>query len=95
MKQNIAERSFKEGFTESRLPEFSQSEIQSIKGTYDFFGLNHYTTMYATSEEYDIKAEEPHWIYDTAAYTWQDDSWEYSGSEWCRVCMVSYIVLSV
>lgn len=87
MKQNIAERSVKEGFTESRLPEFTQSEIQNIKGTFDFFGLNHYTTKYASPRTYEIRKEEPHWIYDTAAYSWQDESWEYVGSEWCRVCI--------
>lgn len=90
MKQNIADRSVKEGFTESRLPEFTQSEIQTIKGTYDFFGLNHYSTKYASWQEYDIKADEPHWIYDTAAHAWQDDTWEYSGSEWCRVCALFF-----
>jgi beta-glucosidase len=30
-----------------RLPEFSNSEKEMIKGSSDFFGLNHYTTMYA------------------------------------------------
>lgn len=29
----------------SRLPEFTESEKQRIKGTYDYFGLNHYTTV--------------------------------------------------
>lgn len=30
-----------------RLPKFSEEEKTMIKGTSDFFGLNHYTTMYA------------------------------------------------
>jgi beta-glucosidase/6-phospho-beta-glucosidase/beta-galactosidase len=36
-----------------RLPKFSDAEKVMIKGTSDFFGLNHYTTMYAAqaSEE--------------------------------------------
>lgn len=88
IKQIVAERSLKEGFTESRLPEFTQSEIQHIKGTADFFGLNHYTTRYASTQNYNIKPEEPHWLYDTGARYWQDEEWVYSGSEWCRVSIV-------
>lgn len=95
MKQNVAERSFKEGFTESRLPEFTQSEIQYIKGTYDFFGLNHYSTEYVSAEDYEIKSEEPHLIYDTNARTWQDDSWVYTGSSWCRVKIYIFFTLFV
>lgn len=87
IKQNVADRSLKEGFTESRLPEFTQAEIQNIKGTYDFFGLNHYTTKYAQAKEYPIDPSEPHWTYDTGAYLFQDDAWNYTGSEWCRVCI--------
>jgi beta-glucosidase len=42
-----------------RLPQFSEDEKIMIKGTSDFFGLNHYTTMYAahsdrTSEETNV-----------------------------------------
>lgn len=32
---------------EERLPKFSEAEKKIIKGSSDFFGLNHYTTMYA------------------------------------------------
>ena len=34
-----------------RLPEFSESEKKLIKGSSDFFGLNHYTTMYAAHSD--------------------------------------------
>lgn len=33
-----------------RLPKFSLEEKEMIKGTSDFFGLNHYTTMYAAHD---------------------------------------------
>jgi beta-glucosidase len=34
-----------------RLPKFSEKEKIMIKGTSDFFGLNHYTTMYAAHSD--------------------------------------------
>ncbi|ARV14679.1 GH1 family beta-glucosidase [Polaribacter sp. SA4-12] len=38
-----------------RLPEFSNEEKELIKGTSDFFGLNHYTTMYAENSDGIVK----------------------------------------
>ena len=38
-----------------RLPKFSEDEKKMIKGTSDFFGLNHYTTMYASNADGTIK----------------------------------------
>lgn len=35
-----------------RLPEFTESEKQRIKGTYDYFGLNHYTTVLTYNLKY-------------------------------------------
>jgi beta-galactosidase len=34
-----------------RLPSFSEEEKELIKGSSDFFGLNHYTTMYAANSD--------------------------------------------
>lgn len=32
-----------------RLPEFTPEEIKRIKGTHDYFGLNHYTSVLSFS----------------------------------------------
>ncbi|KAL4705461.1 hypothetical protein ACJJTC_007033 [Scirpophaga incertulas] len=40
----IAENSKKEGFVRSRLPIFTKEEIELVRGTYDFYGMNHYTS---------------------------------------------------
>ncbi|KAK5620517.1 hypothetical protein CRENBAI_022713 [Crenichthys baileyi] len=52
MKTIIRERSLAAGLTQSRLPEFTPEEIKRIKGTYDYFGFNHYTTVLAFPVEY-------------------------------------------
>ncbi|XP_069355808.1 lactase/phlorizin hydrolase-like [Maniola hyperantus] len=36
--------SLADGYSESRLPSFTKDEIEFIKGTADFYGMNHYTT---------------------------------------------------
>lgn len=41
---NVATRSELEGFAQSRLPQFTQEQIDYINGTADFFGLNTYGT---------------------------------------------------
>ncbi|KAG7300652.1 hypothetical protein JYU34_014960 [Plutella xylostella] len=40
----IAENSKREGYPFSRLPDFTQEEIELVRGTYDYLGLNHYTS---------------------------------------------------
>uniref|UniRef100_A0A8C6N6K6 beta-glucosidase n=1 Tax=Melopsittacus undulatus TaxID=13146 RepID=A0A8C6N6K6_MELUD len=55
-----------------RLPEFTESEKQRIKGTYDYFGLNHYTTVLTYNMNY-------------PATSVTDRSWLNSGSSWLKV----------
>ncbi|XP_063530691.1 myrosinase 1-like, partial [Cydia strobilella] len=44
LERYIAQKSAEEGEPRSRLPPFTQEEIQLIRGSYDYLGLNHYTT---------------------------------------------------
>lgn len=48
MIENIEHASKAEGLSTSRLPQFTSEEIDLIRGTSDFLGLNHYTTFYCT-----------------------------------------------
>ncbi|XP_069695513.1 myrosinase 1-like [Periplaneta americana] len=49
VKDRIENISLSEGFRKSRLPKFSKEEVDLVRGTSDFFGLNHYTTYFTTS----------------------------------------------
>ncbi|XP_075233271.1 myrosinase 1 [Lycorma delicatula] len=51
MKKIINEKSLAEGRTRSRLPELTADEIELIKGSSDFLGINHYTTYLAADED--------------------------------------------
>ncbi|KAK6192766.1 hypothetical protein SNE40_004184 [Patella caerulea] len=44
MKDYVAEKSIRQGFSESRLPKFTADEMKANKGTFDFMGINHYSS---------------------------------------------------
>ncbi|XP_064291315.1 lactase/phlorizin hydrolase isoform X2 [Passer domesticus] len=83
MKRRIRERSLAQGLSKSRLPEFTESEKQRIKGTYDYFGLNHYTTVLT----YNLNYPKGVMSYDSdrGVATVTDRSWLSSGSLWLKV----------
>ncbi|NWY52620.1 LPH hydrolase, partial [Chionis minor] len=83
MKTRIRERSLAQGLKESRLPEFTESEKKRIKGTYDYFGLNHYTTVLAYNFNY--PAGVMSYDSDRGVATVTDRSWLKSGSSWLKV----------
>ncbi|XP_053185093.1 lactase/phlorizin hydrolase-like [Scomber japonicus] len=82
MKTIIRERSLAAGLSKSRLPEFTPDEIKRIKGTYDYFGFNHYTTVLAFPVEY---GGLQHYDADRGAGTIADRTWLDSGSSWLKV----------
>ncbi|XP_010210648.1 PREDICTED: lactase-phlorizin hydrolase [Tinamus guttatus] len=83
MKTRIQERSLAQGLSQSRLPEFTESEKQRIKGTYDFFGLNHYTTALVYNLNY--PAALASYDSDRGVASVFDRSWLGSGSFWLYV----------
>uniref|UniRef100_A0AAQ4P9W1 Lactase n=1 Tax=Gasterosteus aculeatus aculeatus TaxID=481459 RepID=A0AAQ4P9W1_GASAC len=82
MKTIIRERSLAAGLLKSRLPEFTPEEIKRIKGTHDFFGFNHYTTVLAFPVNY---GKLQHYDADRGAGTIADRTWLDSGSSWLKV----------
>lgn len=84
MKQRILERSLLEGFNKSRLPEFSQEEIDFIKGTADFFALSHFTTYQADDDD-EGEVGDPSFENDIRVVVSEDTSASLAASEWLRV----------
>jgi len=42
----------------NRLPRFSKEEAKQLKGSFDFLGLNHYSTVYASNAP-DLRGSKP------------------------------------
>lgn len=47
MMDRIANRSYAEGFRRSRLPSFTSEEVNLLRGSADYLGLNHYSSQEA------------------------------------------------
>ncbi|XP_049315327.1 myrosinase 1 isoform X1 [Bactrocera dorsalis] len=87
MIDRIGNLSKEQGFTRSRLPEFTQEEINHIRGTSDFFGINAYTTTRVTFNDQNNTANfpVPSFYQDMGVVEDQDPSWTDSGSSWLKV----------
>jgi beta-glucosidase/6-phospho-beta-glucosidase/beta-galactosidase len=75
MIDRIDERRAAQGYAVSRLPKFTDEEIEYIKGTHDFVALNFYTATYAQwMEESDIN--DVGYYSDLSVLVFPDDAWE-------------------
>ncbi|XP_053554224.1 lactase/phlorizin hydrolase [Bombina bombina] len=83
MKTRIRQRSLAQGLSVSRLPEFTESEKMRIKGTYDFFGFNHYTTILASPLNFPQSMQS--YDSDRGVASLTDRAWLGSGSLWLKV----------
>jgi len=80
MKEWIAKKSKKEGYSRSRLPSFTKEEIEMVKGTWDFLGINHYTTLFTYQSQ-----EQSIFLMDTGVNTILDDRYYSVPSGWLQV----------
>jgi len=83
MKEHVARHSAMEGRPVSRLPEFTLDEKIRNLGTYDFLGINHYST--ALVRNFDRGNSWPSWEFDRDVDETFDPQWPTSGSDWLRV----------
>lgn len=90
MIDRIAERSAKENFPGSRLPTFTDDEIEYIKGTYDFMSVNSYSTSLVKKQE-DTDYSTHSWFKDMGSTAYKDENWEGSATSWlkvwCKLCI--------
>ncbi|XP_054261404.1 myrosinase 1-like [Macrosteles quadrilineatus] len=82
VKERVDSHSSKEGRATSRLPRFTTEEIKQIRGSYDFFGLNHYTSSLVSAAE---EGANPSFMRDTGAVLGYDPNWPTARSAWLKV----------
>lgn len=84
MKSRIRNISLQEHYRYSRLPVFSAQEVDYIRGTYDFFGLNHYTTSLVSNHEYP-RNYPTSFAKDVGVVSEYDPTWKNSSAKWLKV----------
>lgn len=90
VKANVAKRSAEQGYSTSRLPSFTPEEVKYISGTFDFFGLNHYTSTMARVRTAEDVFPIPSYHDDMGAVEFQDPEWAGSPiAPWLKVCYVN------
>lgn len=67
----------------SRLPQFSATEIEYVKGTADFVGLNYYTSHYAEAGSHDWMPN-PSFVRDQHVTETKDARWPIAKSTWLQ-----------
>ncbi|XP_055530223.1 myrosinase 1-like isoform X1 [Wyeomyia smithii] len=87
MIDRIAALSKQQGYSRSRLPRFSQEEIERIRGTADFFGINSYTSVLVQKNDRNNSAKfpVPSFNHDMGVVESSDPTWPKSGSVWLHV----------
>nr|CAD7458315.1 unnamed protein product [Timema tahoe] len=86
MKERIANNSKAEGRNSSRLPEFGDYWINYIKGTYDFYGMNHYSTnLVSLDPSASNVANPPSLWHDQGVNKEFDSSWTGSAASWLKI----------
>jgi len=83
MKEFVARQRAEEGYAETRLPVIDAAWKDFIRGTSDFFGLNHYTTSLVECGQ--SGGSETSYDRDQDSIQSADPSWPESSSGWLKV----------
>lgn len=92
MIDRIANLSKQQGFPRSRLPKFTKDEIDRIKGTSDFFGINSYTSVLVERNDRYNSANHPipSFNHDMGTVESHDPTWKRAASVWLYVSPLIY-----
>lgn len=94
MIDRIGVLSNQQGFSKSRLPVFTKQEIERIRGTSDFFGINSYTSVLVQRNDRNNSANHPipGFHHDAGIVESYDPEWPKSGSVWLHVSLIIYFL---
>ncbi|XP_045539978.1 myrosinase 1-like [Papilio machaon] len=82
VKKIVEKKSKQQGFYRSRLPTLSPEEINLLKGSADFLGINHYTTFLIKPSTKNLHS--PSYADDIGVDLVLGEHWEQSASNWLR-----------
>lgn len=82
MKDRIENISLADGLRRSRLPKFTSEQINDLKGSSDFLGLNHYTSYLLSPDE---SNNIPSRSRDSGTKMEQDPTWPGSSAPWLKI----------
>ncbi|XP_063380278.1 myrosinase 1-like [Cydia fagiglandana] len=80
--ERVAAKSKAQGYPRSRLPEFTEEEKAYVKGSADFFGINHYSSLLISANEYKGEHPVPSMYDDIDTGEFVPADWPTSASTW-------------
>lgn len=81
----VERKSAEQNYPTSRMPDFTDEEKEFVRGTYDFFGVNHYTASFVSATEYKREHPIPSLYADIDVGSYVPPDWDKSASSWLTV----------
>ncbi|KAJ8733383.1 hypothetical protein PYW08_001681 [Mythimna loreyi] len=82
VREKINNMSRLQGFARSRLPYFTDEEVTALRGSADFFALNHYSSMTVSPLKEDYYWKDLSYYNDTGVHIQVDPFWTRSAAFW-------------
>ncbi|CAH2231808.1 jg3611 [Pararge aegeria aegeria] len=81
----VARKSAEQGYSQSRIPVFTDQERELARGSSDFFGVNHYTANLVSASEYKFNWVIPSLYADIDVGTYTPPEWDQAASVWLKL----------